>query len=775
MSQCRSFGSNYRPSSQPKKISIGIVVDQPTKAKPRDIREDAAATAVPVTRNLGSSKVDTMENMRKYEKVKDPSRGKQNEAEEKEGSPRVSTRSFQQHLPSSQGVCDAQQARGTMFNQSQKSNGGLQTDDGLQKKFSIGIFAMKGQGDGSSNRVVEVPFPTAQELKVPVKEVAQEKAESTENKGSDILRTKIWEALGTVSTPTKQFSNSQTLKTCTDNLEPELNSDKKKSSDMKSRQNSDTIESDSDSPNHTMKGPVTRSLTRKRPTKVQQRKAKNAPSSSNKHKEPEKNIFSFEEGRSRKIISATTIGGSVSKSEKKKSSSTEPRKLHFSKHNNADETRKVTDSSKKEDHMESSSGLKNGVGGLCGFSLKGNRDTYQKGNRDAYQNPIMENADNLGDNYESMFPENVDEEEMVPSLKNIVEPQFDFSTPTLRMKPTTETYFYGSLPKNDQGKQEDAHSPKKGLKEVSNMENVRSFKSFFASMPERDKKKKETEISDYEEVHEDPCVEKSLPSLKETNTINSPSTSPSEEDGCESSDGSSSTEGHSEAGAPEIVTAQEPERLFRQSKRCRISECADATIFNPSSSPPQVFGKFHGLPSELNEEDGLARAVSLFAMVLERVKSKMKSAANKRSAEILTSVAMEMRLQLQNAELQIQKDVGKLTGIGKTKRRRLETRFQEQQGKLEDIYERFRNEVNVHLQDCKKTLEGLELQQTEFKDIVEEQNASHGKLLIQVEEAISTQLNDAQKRINTVQKSARKKMLQLKYVIAECLKEDALY
>lgn len=494
MSQCRSFGSNYHPSSQPKKISIGIVVDQPTKAKPSDIQEDAAATAVPVMQNLGSSKVDTMEDMRKYEKVKGQSKEKQNEAAVKESSPWVSSRSFQKNLPCSQGVCDAQQAPSTLFNQSQRSNGGLQTEDGLQKKFSIGIFAMKGQGDSSSNRIVEVPFATAQELNVPVNQVAQEKAENTENKGSDVLRTKIWEVLGTVSTPTKQFSNSQTLKTCTDNLEPELNSDKKKSSDVKPRQNSDTIESDSDSPNNTMKRPVTRSLTRKRPTKVQQRKAKNAPSSSNKHKQPEKAIFSFEEGRSGKINPAT-IGSSLSKSEKKKSFRTEPCKLHFSKRHNADETRKVTDSSKKEDHMESSSGLKNGKGGLCSFSLNGNRDTYQKGNRGTYQYPIMENADNLGDNYESMFPEYVDEEDVVPSLKNIVEPQFDFSTHTLEMKPTTETYFCGSLPKNDQGKQEDAHSPMKGLKEVSSIENIRSFKSFFASTLESDKKKKETELS----------------------------------------------------------------------------------------------------------------------------------------------------------------------------------------------------------------------------------------------------------------------------------------
>nr|XP_017251972.1 PREDICTED: uncharacterized protein LOC108222575 [Daucus carota subsp. sativus] len=781
MSQCRSFGSNYHPSSQPKKISIGIVVDQSMKAKFSKVQQDDAAAAFPVTRNLGSSKVDATEDMHNYEKVKNPTKEKQTDVAVQETSPWASTRSFQQNLPSSQGVCDAHQAPSTLFNQSQRSNNGPQTDDGLQKKVSIGIRAIKGQGDGSSNRVEEVPLTTAQEIKVPGKEVAQEKAENTENKANDTLRMKIWEVLGTVSTPAKTFSRSPTLKTCTDNLEPELNSNKKKCSNVKPRQNSDTIESDSDSLNHTIKRPVTRSLTRKRPTKVQQRKAKITPSSSYKHRKPEKSIFSFEEGRSGRISPAMVGGSSVSKSEKKKSSRVEPRKLQFSKLDNADEICQVTDSSKTKFHVEGSPGFKNGAGGFFGF-LKANRDTCQY--------PIKNRDDTLGINSETVFPKNMDEEDVVdPTVKTIIEPQFDFNTPLLGTNPPTETYICGSPPKSNNEKQEDVYSPVKGVKGVLNMEHIRSFKGFFASTLNSDKKNKETETLD-EVVHEESPVEKSLPNLQVNNTVSSPSTSSSEEDGSESSD-SSSTEGPSEAEPPEIVTAREPEILFRQTKRCRISEAADAITYSPSTTPPQASGKFHGLPSELNEDNGLARAVSLFAMVLERekskmnsaaskrsaeiVKSKMNSAASKRSAEILTSVAMEMQLQLQNAESQIQKDVGKLIGIGKTKRRRLETTFTEQQGKLKDIYARFKNEVNVHLQDCKSTLEGLELQQTEFKDIIEEQNASHGKLLLQAEEAIYTRLNDAEQKVKTIQKSARQKMLQLKYVIAECLKEDAIY
>ncbi|KAK1370353.1 hypothetical protein POM88_036445 [Heracleum sosnowskyi] len=112
-------------------------------------------------------------------------------------------------------VCDAQQAPSTLFDQSQRSKG-LQTDDGRQRKFSIGTNERKGQRDGDSNRVEEVSFETAEELKIRVREVAQEKAGLTGNNRNDPLQMKIWEVLATVkTTPTKQFfklSDSEELK-----------------------------------------------------------------------------------------------------------------------------------------------------------------------------------------------------------------------------------------------------------------------------------------------------------------------------------------------------------------------------------------------------------------------------------------------------------------------------------------------------------------------------------------------------------------------------------
>ncbi|PQQ12074.1 charged multivesicular body protein 7 isoform X1 [Prunus yedoensis var. nudiflora] len=177
-------------------------------------------------------------------------------------------------------------------------------------------------------------------------------------------------------------------------------------------------------------------------------------------------------------------------------------------------------------------------------------------------------------------------------------------------------------------------------------------------------------------------------------------------------------------------------------------------------------------PSEPNQVDGLARAVELFALELEKLKTKLRSATNRKSSEILMSVAGEVHMQLQMLSLRFKRTCrGKLTNLSKSKRKRLESRFEEQQEHLKVIYDKFKEQVNQHLQDCRSTLEGLEVYQTEFKGTVEKQKASHRKLLLQVEEAIETQLNDAQRRIQVMQEMGRGKMLQLKHELALCLKE----
>lgn len=179
-------------------------------------------------------------------------------------------------------------------------------------------------------------------------------------------------------------------------------------------------------------------------------------------------------------------------------------------------------------------------------------------------------------------------------------------------------------------------------------------------------------------------------------------------------------------------------------------------------------------PSGQNQDDGLANAITLIALAFERVKSKIKMLTSKKSAEVLTSVAEGIHLQLQNAESQIQRDVGKIKSLSKSKRKRLETEFEEQKEKQKLMYQKFKAEVDQHMQEFRSIVEGLEAQEIEFRGLMKKQKTSQTKLLKQVAETIETQLDDGERRITAVRKLAKEKVLQLRYVVAECLKEGAL-
>ncbi|KAJ6338426.1 hypothetical protein OIU76_007986 [Salix suchowensis] len=117
------------------------------------------------------------------------------------------------------------------------------------------------------------------------------------------------------------------------------------------------------------------------------------------------------------------------------------------------------------------------------------------------------------------------------------------------------------------------------------------------------------------------------------------------------------------------------------------------------------------------------------------------------------SVSEEIHLQLNNIESQIQKDLVKLSSVSKSKRKRLESRFEG---------------------DRSCYLPSPSLLPLPSEGTVKKQKSSHQKLLMQAEETVKTQLNDAQRRITAVHKMAREKTLQLKHVVAECLNEGVL-
>ncbi|KAF2324989.1 hypothetical protein GH714_022097 [Hevea brasiliensis] len=198
---------------------------------------------------------------------------------------------------------------------------------------------------------------------------------------------------------------------------------------------------------------------------------------------------------------------------------------------------------------------------------------------------------------------------------------------------------------------------------------------------------------------------------------------------------------HRDALSPETATAERSTFTLYPSKRLRNHEGNGVPQFVSTSPSPKgtttltyyyfllyiflYWVKVTGTQSLQNNAKRMnwkgLLVVKLFVLALENFKNKMKSVTRKKSSEILMSVSEDIHLQLQNIESQIQTDVGKLTSISKSKRKRLETRLQEQQEKLKLIHDKFKEDIHQHLHDCKRTVEELEMHHNELKGTVKKQ------------------------------------------------------
>ncbi|EPS62333.1 hypothetical protein M569_12458 [Genlisea aurea] len=174
-----------------------------------------------------------------------------------------------------------------------------------------------------------------------------------------------------------------------------------------------------------------------------------------------------------------------------------------------------------------------------------------------------------------------------------------------------------------------------------------------------------------------------------------------------------------------------------------------------------------------NRNDGLDSAVALLITALDRVKTKLNSATNKRCASILQASAAAIHSSLQNAESQVMEDASKLINLSHSKRKLLETKFQEKQEHMLGIYKRFKEEIAQQLQDYGGLVDDLEGNKTELKRNIERQRAAQKKIMLRAAEEINGQVQDAEAKITAVQKSAAEKMVRLKLVVEESIKHVA--
>lgn len=505
MSDCRSFGSNYQPCSQSRKISIGIMVDSALKAKSgaTNEKEVAVANAEKVT----LSKENYIEGKRESQGVRASIRGKQTEAPEQVDSPWITTRS---RSPTVMTVHHAKQSLNLPANSGTQNKLNVEKDlskvysaqfvakdtfilkdgDGKQKKFDRVTYKRRGGVDGISDRVKEFSFATVQEVNVSDKgAIEEDKTNKPEIKSSEVLKMKLWEILGTVSSPNKQCSNSQSLDPEGKSSELEKVCDAKGDTAVKSRQNSDTIETDSENLDHSNRRPVTRSLTRKgAPSRVQPKKIKTETSSRHKQNDPDKNIFHFQE-RWSGSLPAVNGGSSIYKMKnERKSSKIEPQKISFLDQYNADKIPQVANLKKIPLPAEKTSSLGSRSSGLPTVPPQVNRE-YGKPKtgileKDLNEAPGARNTDKVREHDSPALSENADQHEHHghPLFNNIVDQQDDPGSPSFGTKSPIKQKSPSSAPKIDQ-MDLGCGSPASANK-IFTVGNICSFKTWQTSKPD---------------------------------------------------------------------------------------------------------------------------------------------------------------------------------------------------------------------------------------------------------------------------------------------------
>ncbi|XP_055815139.1 meiosis-specific protein ASY3 isoform X2 [Solanum dulcamara] len=718
-----SFGSNYHQFSQSRKMSIGIVIDSVSKCRIQKVKqaEDQAHLAAVKTSSKEisvdagttiaqktSSKGNFTNDRNKKEIASTSAIRNQREPTEKQTSPWISTKTFH-HEPTLEADTQVEKpsiAQGVveMCNISNRVEVGpaecslrsfliqtrtLQFDKSKKVKEDASI---ERRGKFASKVVLE---------DMPEKEV-KGKNTKAENAGNASLRLKLQEILGTVSSPNKQCPNSVVLEHGAKASEPEQKNSGNHVGEP--RQNSDTIESDTQSHEYAIRRPTTRSLARKRaPAKLKSQNRKGPQACKEDHLE--KNVFLPKDLLSRTLRDASTDSPLMvyGRRGKRKSQHMEASKVCEKNNEMKDE-----DTSNNCKRVSVPEKFVYPGDGTSLFQEK--NDEMVQPDAGNLESPVVEMTEQLRNLQEHIDQKGNSAEK---SKKKALDSESDEQSPIFALKTPGRKSFPGFAPRNNLG-QLHGDDHKNATSKTEGICKVKSFDGF----------RREYKSNTPDESSDDAGNSESTPFLEsrhiieEDTQIKFSKPSSMESDPEDSEDSSNIQAGIQQPPSPEICnTGEQPPR---PNKKLFNKGCANLSgVGLAAASSKGIDCRKFERHLEQKAEDALTSAITLFAFSLEKVRSKLKSVTNQRSAEILKSVAEKIHMQLQNAEFQIQADMGRITSLNKSKRKHVEEVLQEKQQHLNAIYERFKEEVTRHLQDCKSTLESLEAHEVEVKATVE--------------------------------------------------------
>ncbi|KAL2935103.1 Meiosis-specific protein ASY3 [Bienertia sinuspersici] len=763
-SQC-----NYQLGSQSQKMSIGIVVD--SVARPRygskkepDVSVKHAEKEAPnVEHMMGNS------NVHKGEKASSNVTVCKNDVQE--GFMRVATGSLGVNLLTKDTDHVENQSTRPAVSSLHRKQPTHTLQSFANEASSVPGVSKKTAAESASGKENKRAFKddafekfssvAKQQVCLPSKEVLQEQPNEMENRNKEALRMKLRALLGSVPSANKKVGDSRT---------PEVNADEvikeqtvKVDSHSKPWQNSDTIETDSENVDVTIKRRVTRSLTRRKaPVRRMPRNLKSKSLASDKQEYQGDDIFSFA-GKS--PLQPRAVNRGCSKGEKndraKRSGGVNSEDLLSPIRDLGNTQPKVQNRNLKAPAVKESplgGGGKSPKYGSTGM----NEPEAATQNRNLNHSPIAREND-----------QQLNAESPAPREKSVsLEPSAGQSpVPHVNDLNNLWSKLTKDVPNSPVGSCQLGKDKEQNVHGSAQSDGETLPKANFSSKSSTASENDSFEYSEDADKLEDTHSSASESSTEEREAGNSRYTPARGEFDSTQDVSSAKKEVEDVDASPENRAVKKP-RFFQSKSDC--SHGVDFGDFSPTLPTPKASGTANDVLAECLDEcpdDGLARVVSLLGMALQKVKNKMMLVTNKRCSEILVSAAEEIQSQLQNVESQIQTDLGKLTSLKTSKRKHMETRLQEQQEHLKVMHEKFKQEICQYLQNCKGAMEGLEAQHIELQGAIEKQKALHRKLLLQTENAVETHLTDAQKQMMSIRKLGKQKMQHLKAVISECLKE----